>query len=100
MIRCPECNDPLNGFKLLFKSDYSKIECGNCGSKWNLKVRRNKFYRIFGAVFGVVSALVLALIIVFFGLLWLGVIAAVVLLGIVFLIMRNFVEKFIEIIKY
>ncbi len=100
MIKCPKCDKPLNGFKLLFKSNYSKIECGNCGSKWNLKVSKNKFYRIFGGVFGALSAVVLAVIIIFFGLLWLGLIAAVILCGIGFLIIRNFVERFIEIVKY
>jgi len=100
MIKCPKCGEPLNGYKLLFKPDYSKIECGNCGSTWNLKVKRNRFYRVFGGVFGALSSVILAAIIIFFGLLWLGVITAVILCGIGFLIMRNFVERFIEIVKY
>ncbi len=100
MISCPECGEPLDSDKLLFKMDYSVIECANCGSRWNLKVRRNKFYRVFGAIFGCLSFILLSAIMAIWGLLWLGVIAFFVILGVGFLIMRNFVEKFIEIVKY
>lgn len=100
MIKCPKCGEPLNGYKLLFKSDYSKIQCGNCGSIWNLKVKRNKFYAIANGLFGGLSALLLAVIVSFLGLLWLGIIAAVFFLGVWVLVMRKFVEKFIEIVKY
>ena len=100
MISCPKCGEPLDDHKLLFKMDYSVIECVDCGSRWNLKIKRNKFYRVFGAIFGGLSFILLAAIMAIWGLLWLGIIAAVVLLGVGFIIMRNFVEKFIEIIKY
>jgi len=97
MIKCPKCDKPLNGFKLLFKLDYSKIECSNCGSKWNLKVKKNKslLWGVSGGVFAAVSYLAL----LFLGFLW-GSIAAITLLVIYYLVMHNFVEKFIEIVKY
>ncbi len=97
MIKCPKCDKPLNGFKLLFKTDYSKIECGNCGSKWNLKVKKNKslLWGVSGGVFGPLAFLAFS----FLGFLW-GSIAVIALLIIYYLVMRNFVENFIEIVKY
>ncbi len=97
MIKCPKCGKPLNGFKLLFKMDYSVIECGNCGSKWNLKIKKNKslLWGVSGGVFAALAFLALR----FLGFLW-GSIVAIALLAIYYLVMHNFVENFIEIVKY
>ena len=47
MIKCPKCHQPLNRFKLLFKSNYSTIKCSNCG-------KTSKIRRLGGTMFGAI----------------------------------------------
>ena len=47
MVKCPHYKQPVSNSKFLYKTDYSIVECDNCGNKMKIN---NNFGDVCGAL--------------------------------------------------
>ena len=65
MIQCPQCQREISEYKFLFKSDYSIVECDNCGKK--LKIKRTWGGTMLGGILGGINGIIGYLALNFWG---------------------------------
>jgi len=100
MIKCPQCEQPVSNSKFLFKTDYSIVECDNCGYQMKIKINRN-FSGIIGALTGALNGLLAYTVLNFLGLLQgLGLLILILLveLGLIAIYTLKKIDNFVNIV--